>query len=163
MTEVRLYKVTRAWLAEAGVEDYEQVPREVLYQLYSEILDYGSRKEAVMLLKHRLIGSMRGDHELADEVLDWYNAGRESGLRCPNLSSQLDADGQDVADVAYASPFVTKNAMRLGNACMTLAHIIVYSGYELDDYSTALEPILLRWRRRPRTAELDKLWSELGL
>lgn len=163
MSGIRFYKVTRAWLAEACVEDYEQVPGEILYQLYSDVLNYGSRKETVMLLKQHLISSIHDDHELADEVLNWYNAGRDSGLRCPEFSSQLDADGEDIAAVAYASPYAAKNANRLGNACMTLAHIIVYSGYELDDYSPALESLLLRWRARPRTPELGKLWNELNL
>lgn len=160
--EERFSSVQRAWLTEAGIE-YEKLPEHILLELYPDVLHYGSRKEVVMLMKERLLASVESDNQLTDELYEWYNAGREAGLQALNESWQLSVDAQDIADAAYTKSDFSSNKLRLGLGCMTLANIIVFCGYQLDDNSKSLVETFSAWCSLERSDQLTKLWRELGL
>lgn len=160
--EERFSSAQRAWFTEAGIE-YEKLPEHILLELYPDILHYGSRKDVAMLMKTRLLESLNGDNQLIDALFTWYVTGREMGLHSLNLSWQLSVDAQYVADAVYGKANFSNEKLRLGLACITLAHIIVFSDYELDAGLEIMDRDFVGWLAHERPPRLAELWSELGL
>lgn len=117
-----------------------------------------------MLMKARLRESLDGDNQLIDELFTWYATGRDVvGLNSLNRSWQLSVDAQEIADAVYGKVNFSNEKLRLGLACMTLAHIIVFSDYELDDGLEIMSGDFVGWVVHERSNRLAELWSELGL